>query len=312
MSGQNSLVSLGALGLIALGWGITTPLSKIAVSTGYGQFGLVFWQLAIGAAVMAVVSLIRGKGVPRTPRTIRICLFIALLGTILPNSASYAAVARLPAGVMSILISMVPMFAFPIALGLGLETFDLRRLSGLALGLMGTLILVLPGASLPDPAMLLWVPVALVAPLCYAFEGNFVARWGTAGLDPMQLLFGACLTGAMLALPLALTTGQFISPFRPFGTPEIALLLASIVSVMSYTGYVWLVGRAGPVFAVQVSYPVTGIGVLAAVWALGEPAPPALWLSLALVFGGVFLVQPRHQRRLAEDGAIGETSYRAP
>ncbi len=312
MSGQNPLVSLGALCLIALGWGITTPLSKIAVSTGYGQFGLVFWQLAIGAGVMALVSLIRGKGIPRTAGALQISVLIAVLGTILPNSASYAAVARLPSGVMSILISMVPMFAFPIALVLGLESFDPRRLIGLALGLSGTLILVLPEASLPDPAMLLWVPVALVAPLCYAFEGNFVARWGTAGLDPMQLLFGACLTGALLALPLALATGQFISPFRPFGAPEYALLLSSVVSVMSYTGYVWLVGRAGPVFAVQVSYPVTAIGVVAAVLWLREPAPPALWLSLALVLGGVFLVQPRHQRRLAEDGAIGETSQRAP
>ena len=311
MTGSARLVSFGALCLIALGWGITTPLSKIAVSTGYMHFGLVFWQLTIGALVMALVSLVRGKGLPRTPRAIRVSIFIALLGTIVPNSASYAAVARLPAGVMSILISMVPMFAFPIALGLGLEKFDLRRLAGLGLGLAGTLILVLPEASLPDPAMLLWVPVALVAPLCYAFEGNYVARWGTAGLDPIQLLFGACLTGAVLALPLALGTGQFISPIRPLGAPEAALLASSVVSVLSYTGYVWLVGRAGPVFAVQVSYLVTGIGVLAAVVGLGEPAPPALWLSLILVLGGMFLVQPRRQRVLAEDRAIGENAHRA-
>ena len=106
-------------------------------------------------------------------------------------------------------------------------------------------------------------------------------------------------------------TGQFISPIRPLGAPEAALLASSVVSVLSYTGYVWPVGRAGPVFAVQVSYLVTGIGVLAAVVGLGEPAPPALWLSLILVLGGMFLVQPRRQRVLAEDRAIGENAHRA-
>jgi hypothetical protein len=34
--------------------------------------------------------------------------------------------------------------------------------------------------------MVWWLPVALVAPAFYAFEGNFVARYGTEGLDPCR------------------------------------------------------------------------------------------------------------------------------
>ena len=37
------LVVLGA------GWGMTVPLSKIAVSTGHRHFGLIFWDTMIGA-----------------------------------------------------------------------------------------------------------------------------------------------------------------------------------------------------------------------------------------------------------------------
>lgn len=311
MSRRAHLVSFAGLCLIALGWGITTPLNKVAVSAGYHHFGLVFWQLAIGATVMGIICALRGKGLPINGRTIAISLWIACLGTLIPNSTSYAALAHVPAGVMSILISMVPIFAFPVALALGVEQFDARRLLGLALGLAGTLILVMPGASLSATFALVWVAVALVAPLCYAFEGNYVARWGTAGLDPIQLLFGASVAGTCLALPLALATGQFITPFQPYGPPEFAIIAGGCLGVLSYTGYVWLVRRAGPLFAVQVSYPVTGIGVLAAVLVLNEPAPPALWISLALVLLGVFLVQPRRQRALAETTTIGETGQRA-
>ena len=37
------------LAVMGAGWGVTQPLAKIAVSEGYRAFGLIAWQLAIGA-----------------------------------------------------------------------------------------------------------------------------------------------------------------------------------------------------------------------------------------------------------------------
>ena len=289
------------------GWGVTQPLSKIAVSNGHGHFGLVFWQLAIGAAALAILTLIQRKRLPFTRTTLRVYAMIALIGTVIPNSASYQAIAHLPSGVISILLSLIPMMAFPMALGLGLERFSLRRFGGLMVGLAGVLVLVLPEASLPDVSMLAWIPMALVAPFFYAFEGNYVARWGTAGLDPVRVLFGASFVGAVIALPLAIGSGQFISPFRPYGHAEWALILSSLIHVVVYSAYVWLVGRAGPVFAVQVSYLVTGFGVLWALLILNETYSPYIWTALGLVFLGVLLVQPRNKETVAPDAPIGET-----
>ena len=163
------LVCLGA------GWGITQPLAKIAVSTGYEPFGLIFWQLAITADVLGAVSLLRGKGLPLHAGAIRVYLMIAFIGTLLPNSASYQAEVHLQSGLMSVLLSIIPMLAFPIALLLGLDRISFLRLFGLLLGLSGVLLIVLPDASLPDPALVTWVFVALIAPACYAWEGNLVA-----------------------------------------------------------------------------------------------------------------------------------------
>lgn len=291
---QGALYTL-ALVVLGAGWGVTMPLSKIAVSTGYRQFGLIFWDVAIGAAFLAVILALRRRALPFNLSALRVWVTITALGTLIPGFASYQAIRHLPAGVMSILQSLVPMLAFPIALGLGLERFSLRRLAGL--------LLVLPKASLPDPAMLVWVPLAMVASVCYAFEGNVVARWGTAGLGPMQVLMGASLVAVVLAAPLALATGQFISPIRSYGAPEWALIVAAIIHVLTYTGYVWLVSSAGAIFAIQVSYLITGFGVLASLAILGERYSPFIWAALALVLAGVFLVQPRRQEALAPKAA---------
>ena len=114
MTGRAPLIAL--LVMLGIGWGVTQPLAKIAVSEGYRHFGLVFWQLAIGAVALGIVSAVRRKGLPMTGAHLRFYALIALIGTVLPNSASFKAAVHLPAGVMSIVISLVPMFAFPIAL----------------------------------------------------------------------------------------------------------------------------------------------------------------------------------------------------
>jgi drug/metabolite transporter (DMT)-like permease len=141
--------------------------------------------------------------------------------------------------------------------------------------------------------MALWLPLALVAPLFYAVEGNFVARYGTEGLDAVQVLLGASLIGAILALPLAVMTGQFISPLPPWGAPDGAIVLSSVAHALAYTAYVWLVTRAGSVFAAQVSYLVTGFGIIWAKLFLGETYSPWVWGALGLMMLGLFLVQPR-------------------
>lgn len=299
------LLLLAALGA---GWGATQPLAKIAVSEGYAPFGLIFWQVVIGVVVLGGYSLIRGRGIPFGRAQLRIYLVLALIGTVLPNTASYTAAKHLPAGILSILLSLVPMFAFPIALAMSIERFSWLRLSGLCLGLAGVVLIVGPEASLPDRAMAAFIPIALIAPLFYGLEGNVVARWGTAGVGPIRALAGASLVGVVITGPLALASGQWIDPRPPWGAPDIALILGSVIHAFAYAAYVWLVGRAGPVFAVQVGYLVTGFGVFWAMLILGESYSGWIWAAMALMLAGVFLVQPRPTEALAEVETTGNNT----
>ena len=135
-----SLIPYIILILMGAAWGLSIPLTKITVSTGYGQFGLIFWQFAIAVIVLGFVLIVRRKRPLFERKTIFLFIVLALLGTIFPNSASYVATYYLPASFIAILIATVPMFSFPIAMLMGLEKKDFRRISGLFIGLIGRYI----------------------------------------------------------------------------------------------------------------------------------------------------------------------------
>ena len=295
------LIAMGA------GWGITQPLTKIAVSTGYGHFGLVFWQLLIGAVLMGIICVVRRMALPLNVRALRLYLILAMVGTVLPNSLSYQAAVFLPAGIMSLLISTVPMFAFVIALMLGNDHFRWRRLIGLAFGFAGVLLIVAPAVDLGQDIPVGWAALYLIVALFYAFEGNYVNKWGTQGLGPFQVMLGASLVGLVVVTPLTLATGQFIMPGTPMPVTQMALLASSVIHVLVYASYVWLVGRAGAVFTVQVSYFVTGFGLIWASLILDETYAPTIWIALSAMFIGMYFVQPRPKVALAVDPAMGET-----
>ena len=280
---------------MGLGWGMTQPLGKIAVSTGHQQFGLIFWQLVVGVVLLGAVLLVQRRAVPVTSETLGFAVIIALIGTIIPNSTFYYSVAHLPSGIMSILISTVPLMAFPVAMMLGMDRFSAGRLAGILCGLVGVALIALPSSSLPDAGMAAYLPIAMIGPLFYALEGNYVAKFGTAGMDAVQAMFLASVIGAMIMLPVALGSGQWIDLEAPWGRAEWALVLGSAVHTMCYCAYVWLAGRAGAVFAAQCGYIVTGTGVIWAMLILGERFSGWVWAALAVMLLGLFLVQPRER-----------------
>ena len=186
-------------------WGLTIPLTKIAVSTGHKPLGLIFWQLFIVTITLSLISIVRRVGLILNRRTLIYFLVIGLVGTIFPNSFSYLAATHLPAGVMGIVIASVPMFSLGIALGLRFERPSLVRGMGVLLGAGAVILLIGPETSLPDPSKAVFVFVALVAPFCYGAEGHYIAARAPAEVDPIATLLGASAIGCVIAWPLALS-----------------------------------------------------------------------------------------------------------
>ncbi len=289
--------------LVGLGiiWGLSVPLIKIAVSTGHKPLGIIFWQLLIATFCLSVISVYRCTWPELNRKTLVYFLAIGLLGTIIPNSFSYLVASKLPAGVMGITVASVPMFALCIALALGTERPSLQRLAGVLFGAGAIILLIGPQASLPEPDKAMFVLVALVAPFCYGVEGNYIATQTPQGMNPVATLLGASIIGCVIVWPLALATDSWVDLARPWHDAEWAILLTSLCHVMAYTGYVWLVGTAGAVFASLIAYVTTISAVFLSALILGETYSGWVWSALVLMLIGLVLVQPHDSKQLATE-----------
>lgn len=289
---NQSTINWLLLVLFGICWGLTIPLSKVATSTGHQPIGLIFWQLVITILILVIPTLLRKLPMPTTPRHLAYYFGIAMLGTLVPGTFSFWSYAYLPAGIVAIVIAMVPMFALIIALLLGQEIFRYQRLMGIMLGVVALMLIALPKASLPENVGVALLLLPLVTAIAYGAEGSYISRFDTGDTNPITSLLAASILGVFVAAPIALLRGDFVDLTGAWGKAEIALICGSALHGVTYAGFIWLVRRAGPVFSSQIAYIVTLTAVFVSWLFLNETYAWTIWFALFLMVAGLWLVQP--------------------
>ena len=285
-----ALVLLFAVGGI---WGLTYSLAKLVTEAGAHPFGLTLLQGLIGAAIMLPYALLRGRRIVLDREHLVFYIVAGALGTALPSIVIYSAAPHIPAGILSILTTLVPLLTYSFALGLGIERFAGLRAFGIVLGLTALLMIIVPDASLPSPAMVGWVLFAILMPACYASENVFIAVRRPDGSDAGALLCGMLAAGAAMTLPLVWLTDTWTSLALPWGVTEWLILAMVAINVVAYLMFLELVRLTGPVFAAQAAYVVTVSGVFWAMVIFGETHSAWVWGAMLVMFGGLALVNPR-------------------
>jgi len=279
--------------ILGLGWGLSFTLGKIAITAGGTPIGLTFWQsLFSGLILLAYVFFRHGKII--IPKIMFLpIVIITFLSVVIPNIIFYACVEHLDAGVLSISVSVIPLFTYLIALGLKMDKFKVRRVIGLITGFCALLILILPENSLPDKRDIPWVLLALNCALCYALENIYIDRLALQNFGPIRLVCAVSFVSAIITFLLSLVMDQFfiLQPTNLY--LFISTLGLGFISATAYSIFIYLIGRAGSVFSSQVGYLVTFFGVVWGIIILGESHSVFVWISLAMIMMGIFLVQPK-------------------
>ena len=279
--------------ILGLGWGLSFTLGKIAITAGGTPIGLTFWQsLFSGLILLAYVFFRHGKIIIPKKMFLPIVI-ITFLSVVIPNIIFYACVEHLDAGVLSISVSVIPLFTYLIAMGLRMDKFKVRRVIGLITGFCALLILILPENSLPDKRDIPWVLLALNCALCYALENIYIDRLALQNFGPIRLVCAVSFVSAIITFLLSLVMDQFFilqpTNFYLF----ISTLGLGFISATAYSIFIYLIGRAGSVFSSLVGYLVTFFGVVWGIIILGESHSVFVWISLAMIMMGIFLVQPK-------------------
>lgn len=280
---------------MGVGWGLTFSLAKLAVGSGAHPLGITLWQAVIGAIMLGAIALAARRPVSSRRNMLSLYLICALLGTVVPGTLFFYAAAHVPAGVLSITVTLVPMLTVLLSALLGVERMALGRVMGVLCGLLAIVLLIAPQESLPNPAAAPWVLVACAASSCYAAENLVIAMRMPAGANPFSVACGMFIVGAMILLPIVLVTDSFVTLAWPWRTAEWSIVGMSIVSAMAYSLFIYLVHHAGPVFASQTAYVVTLAGVIWGLVIFGEEHSHWIWLSLLVMLLGLALVTPRRR-----------------
>ncbi len=279
--------------ILGLGWGLSFTLGKIAITAGGTPIGLTFWQsLFSGLILLAYVFFRHGKII--IPKIMFFpIVIITFLSVVIPNIIFYACVEHLDAGVLSISVSVIPLFTYLIAMGLRMDKFKVRRVIGLITGFCALLILILPENSLPDKRDIPWVLLALNCALCYALENIYIDRLALQNFGPIRLVCAVSFVSTIITFLLSLVMDQFfiLQPTNLY--LFISTLGLGFISATAYSIFIYLIGRAGSVFSSQVGYLVTFFGVLWGIIILGESHSIFVWISLVMIMMGIFLVQPK-------------------
>jgi len=280
---------------VGITWGVTFSLARIAAEAGAHPIGLAFWQAAGGALVLLPVCLYR-KALPRINwQNCKRFLVIALAGTAVPGTLLFYAASRVPSGILAITVSLIPMLTYVFALILGIDNYANRRFIGIVLGFGAILLLSLPDSSLPDPGMVKWMLLALLASVFYTIENIYVDISIPQGTDLVALLAGGLCVAALLLAPIASSQAAFVMLQYPFTEVEWAIIAMAFVSSTAYTLFLYIVKKSGSVFASLVGYVITLAGVFWGMLFFGESHSIWVWAALATMLVGMAMVTPREK-----------------
>jgi drug/metabolite transporter (DMT)-like permease len=290
-AGPARLLPLALLVMLGSLWGLGFSLAKIATNGGVAPLAYSFWQSAGAGTVLSIVVLARGTRVRLTPRHLWFYLLMGITGFSIPNVIIVLCVSHLPVGIAAVVVPLSPLFTCAMAFAIGIEGLSPARLGGLALGLLGAALIVLPAGSLPSPDQAPWALLATATPMFYALGNIIAAQLRPRDLDSLTLAAAVHVINAAVLGPVVVLGGFFHPLWPPFPAHELAVMgqiaIASIGSVL----FLEIVRMAGPVFLSQAAYIVTVTGILWGMALFGERHGPTVWAAMAAIFAGVVLVQ---------------------
>ena len=216
----------------------------------------------------------------------------SLLGTFFPVFLFAYAVNGIDSSIASILNSLTPFNTFIFGvLAFGL-TFKKQQLIGIAIGLAGTIILILKGADLNPNQNYRFSLLIVLASIGYALNVNIVKKH-LSDLSALSIVVGNFLLLIIPAFIVLISTG-FLTEFDFSETKNLhALGYITILAVFG-TGiakvfYNIMVHLATPVFASSVTYLIP---IVAVFWGIldGEKLGVIQLLAALLILLGVYLL----------------------
>jgi drug/metabolite transporter (DMT)-like permease len=283
-------------------WGAAAPIFKLSL-TNIPPFTLAFWRFFLGAIVLLLILRKKAALPTKTPKDLNLLIAYAFTG-ITMNIIFFFWGLKLTYSINSPVISAsAPIMTYLLALLFLKEKFYWKKLSGMILGTIGIIVIVIEPLLIHHDGNLvgnLFLVIATVAAVIQTIVGKDVLT----RVDPIAFTLWAFIVGAASFLPLAIyefgTIPHLYQSLDWLGYLGIAYG-AIFSSAAGYTLYAWGLSKISASDASVFSYVDPVIGTILGVLLLGEPITRYFLLGSVLIFGGIFLAEGRlHYHRFRD------------
>jgi len=304
-----------ALLTVYLVWGSTYLGIAIAIET-IPPFLMLAIRFAIAGAVLFAWEVIRSGRSFRLP-TAREWRDSAIVGALLlgiGNGFVGLAEETVPSGIAAILIALIPVwFAVFGRLYFG-DPLPRLVVVGIAVGLVGVVLLVWPFGSGANAFDLRGVLILLIAPLGWAHGSLYSARKATLPARPLMATGLQMLLGSVALFGEGLLTGE-LGRFEPAAISAESLwalaYLTVIGSLVAFNAYAWLLRNAPLSLVSTYAYVNPVVAVALGGLILAEPITPRTIVASAVIVAAVAMIVTA-RGRMARAGASDDREPSTP
>lgn len=280
-------------------WGLTAPITKVAVTT-LDPLAVAVLRTVLAGVVTVPLAMVLGFRLPgRREHWVFLCLSACCGFVLFPLLFSLGL--RWTTAARGVLI----LAAMPVLTGLYVALIDRRRPSGrwtlgCALALAGEALLILAprdaaeGGGQAGEGQLLGDALVVLSALAASFGYVAGGKLQQQGYSPWAATFWGVGLATPVVAPILLFVGFEARP----GTSAMlgwgsTIYLALVSTVIAYVAWYWALGKGGiaRMATIQFLQPVTGV-IVAVLW-LGETFTATMLAASAAIVAGVVIVQRR-------------------
>jgi drug/metabolite transporter (DMT)-like permease len=287
--------SLALVATLALLWGASFPILKVAVETIPPLTVTALRAFLGGLLLLALlgrdIPLLWRSGVPASTYFIQ-----AIFNCVLPWTLVAWAARTIDASLVTILNSLSPIFTFILTWAITRhEPATGRKFVGVLLGIAGVVIIIgidaLKGIGTHTLAEL----ACVAGSFAYAIAAIIGTRFGK--VTPLVPAAGAVLTSTLILVPLALLI-EAPWTVQPAARSMLAVVGLAVLSTgAAFYVYFRLLSTVGSIATTSQAYLRILVGVTLGVTLLGEQLTWSMVAGMVLVMGGVVAMTLPDRRR---------------
>jgi drug/metabolite transporter (DMT)-like permease len=289
MALKSPTTTMGLWVLLAIIWSSSYGVIKIGIQS-MGPMTLVSGRMMIGSCVLLFVLKAGAHSLPTRPSSWASFFIAGMLGSAIPFALISYGEGHVDSGLAAILMGIAPVVTVLLApLIIADERLNRYSVTGVALGILGLVVLVGSSALLGIGEHLRGQLAILAAALCYALTTLYVRRYVT--LPATVMAAGSTLVGAFMISTLALIFEDPLTMATVDASAIIAVIYLGIFpTALATTLYFHLVPVLGASRMSQINFIVPVLGALLGVVFLAETLRPSTLLALAIILMAIYLV----------------------